>query len=149
MSHILFYLNVVGVPSSATEEERRPIAAEDGEGSRAETVKEAYLQVTGKRHIEGTLDVTPLPKRPRGPSEDAAIPIPGDKAEEDAELINVVCPQKVVPFVNCMIDGAQMEMSKLEQLLAKTVHEQAGRVLPLQAADMEIWLCMKRAVNAA
>ncbi|CAL9005142.1 unnamed protein product, partial [Prunus brigantina] len=32
-----------------------------------ELVQEAHLQVTGKRVIEGALDMTPLPKRPRGP----------------------------------------------------------------------------------
>lgn len=47
----------------------------------ADIVREAYLQVTGKRQIKGALDVTPLPKRPRGSNEDAAILIPGDEAE--------------------------------------------------------------------
>ncbi|KAI5326979.1 hypothetical protein L3X38_026375 [Prunus dulcis] len=43
-----------------------------------------------------------------------------------------------------------MELPKLEQLLVKTVCEQADLAFRLQAAaDMEMWLCMKRAVNAA
>ncbi|CAB4283646.1 unnamed protein product [Prunus armeniaca] len=41
--------------------------------TKAETVREANLQVMRKRHIEGALDVTPFPKRPRGPNEDAAM----------------------------------------------------------------------------
>ncbi|CAB4269247.1 unnamed protein product [Prunus armeniaca] len=71
----------------------------------AETVREAYLQVTGKRQIEGALNVMHLPNRPRGPNEYAAILIPGDEVEGDAEPVNVACPRKVVPFVNCMIDS--------------------------------------------
>ena len=81
----------------------------------ADIVREAYLQVTGKRQIEGALDVTLLLKRPRGPNEDVAILIPGDEAEGEAEPVNVACPQKVVPFVNCIIDCAHMELSELER----------------------------------
>ncbi|CAL8131187.1 unnamed protein product [Prunus armeniaca] len=39
----------------------------------------------GIRHIEGALDVTPLPKRPMGPNEVAVILIPGDEAKKGAE----------------------------------------------------------------
>ncbi|CAL8992337.1 unnamed protein product [Prunus brigantina] len=49
--------------------------------AKAELVREAHLQVTGKRVIVGALDVTPLPKRPRGPNEDVAVLVPDD--EED------------------------------------------------------------------
>ncbi|KAL6280046.1 hypothetical protein ACE6H2_016927 [Prunus campanulata] len=43
-----------------------------------------------------------------------------------------------------------MELSEIEQLLMKTLREQTGRAFRLQAAaDMEMWLCAKRAVNAA
>lgn len=88
----------------------------------------------GKRKIEGALNVTPLPNRPRGPNEDATILIPGDEAEGNAEPVNVVCPWKVVPFINCIINGAQMELPELEQLPGKMVHEQADRAFRLQAA---------------
>ncbi|CAL2230450.1 unnamed protein product [Prunus armeniaca] len=75
----------------------------------AEAVLEAPLQVTEKRQIEGALDVTHLPKRP---NKGAAILIPNDE-EEDVGPMNVACPQKVVSFVNCFIDSAQMELSEL------------------------------------
>ncbi|KAI5337711.1 hypothetical protein L3X38_016982 [Prunus dulcis] len=43
-----------------------------------------------------------------------------------------------------------MELSELEQLLIKTVRQLAGRAFLHQAAaGMEMWLCMKRALNAA
>ncbi|CAL8991544.1 unnamed protein product [Prunus brigantina] len=91
----------------------------------AELVREAHLQVTGKRVIEGPLDVTPLPKRPRGPNEDVAVLVPDDEEEAEAGPVNIACPRKVVPFVNAFIDGAQMELPELEQLPMKSVREQA------------------------
>ncbi|CAL9007051.1 unnamed protein product [Prunus brigantina] len=116
----------------------------------AELVREAHRQITGKRVIEGTLDVTPLPKRPRGPNEDVAVLVPDDEEEAEAGPVNIACPRKVVPFVNAFIDGAQMELPELEQLPMKSVREQAGRAFRVQAAaNMEMWLGMKRAVNAA
>ncbi|CAL9011528.1 unnamed protein product [Prunus brigantina] len=75
----------------------------------AELIREAHLQVTGKRVIEGALDVTPLPKRPRGPNEEAAVLV-SDEEDVEAEPVNIVCPRK---------------------------------------ANMEMWLGMKRAINAA
>ncbi|CAL9000868.1 unnamed protein product [Prunus brigantina] len=116
----------------------------------AELVREAHLQVTGKRVIEGPLDVTPLPKRPRGPNKDVAVLVPDDDEDTEADLVNIACPRKVVPFVNCFIEGAQMELPELEQLPMKSLREQAGRAFRLQAAaNMEMWLGMKRAVNTA
>ncbi|CAL8994054.1 unnamed protein product [Prunus brigantina] len=116
----------------------------------AELVREAHLQVTGKRVIEGALDVTPLPKKPRGPNEEAAVPVPDDDEDTEADPVNITCPRKVVSFVNCFIEGAQMELPELEQLPMKSLREQAGRAFRLQAAaNMEMWLGMKRAVNTA
>ncbi|CAL9029546.1 unnamed protein product [Prunus brigantina] len=77
----------------------------------AELIREAHLQVTGKRVIEGPLDVTPLPKRPRGPNEDVAVLVPDDEEDAEAGPVNIACPRKV--------------------------------------ANMEMWLGMKRAENAA
>ncbi|CAL2270942.1 unnamed protein product [Prunus armeniaca] len=106
----------------------------------AELIREAHLQVTGKRVIEGALDVTPLSKRPKGPNEEAAVLVPDDDEDTEADPVNIACPRKVVPFVNCFIEGAQM----------KSLREQAGRAFRLQAAaNMEMWLGMKRAVNTA
>ncbi|KAL6288102.1 hypothetical protein ACE6H2_012492 [Prunus campanulata] len=99
--------------------------------------------------IEGALDATPLPKRPRGPNEGTSVQIPDDEEGEEGP-VNIACPRKAVPFVNCVIDGAQMELSEIEQLSKKTLREQTGRAFRLQAAaNMDIWLCAKRAVNAA
>lgn len=61
----------------------------------------------GKRQIEGALDVTPLPKRPMGPNEVAVILIPGDEAKESAELVNIPCPSRVVPFINSVVDESR------------------------------------------
>ncbi|CAL8135705.1 unnamed protein product [Prunus armeniaca] len=71
--------------------------------------------------------MNPLPKRPRGMNEDAAVLVPDEEEDANAEQVNVACPQKVVPFVNCFIDDPQMELPELEQLPMKTVHEQAGK----------------------
>ncbi|CAL8997889.1 unnamed protein product [Prunus brigantina] len=77
-----------------------------------EVVKEAYLQVSGKRQIEGALDVTPLLKRPRRASEDVVVLIPDDEEGADAEPVNM----------NRFINGAQMKLHELEQLPMKTLH---------------------------
>ncbi|CAB4313923.1 unnamed protein product [Prunus armeniaca] len=89
----------------------------------AEEVREAYLQVSGKR--------------PRGPSEDVAVLILDDEEGADAKPVNMACHWKVVPFVNCFIDGIQMELPELEQLPMKTLREQiaeAGKLI--QDADL-------------
>lgn len=72
----------------------------------AEVIREANLQAIRKRHIEGALYVTPLPKRSRRPNEDAAVLIPDNEAEDNVEPVNVACPWKVMPFVNTIIVGA-------------------------------------------
>lgn len=100
----------------------------------AEAIREAHLQATGKRVIEGAFDVTPLLKRPRGPNKDAVVLVPDDEEDADTEPVNVACPRKVVPFVNCFIDKAQIELPELEHLSMKTVREQATRAFRLQAA---------------
>lgn len=97
----------------------------------AELIQEAHLQVTGKRVIDGALDVTPLPKRSREPNDEAAVLVPDDEKDADAEPVNMACPRKVVPFVNCFIEGAQMELPELEQLPMKSVREQAERAFRL------------------
>ncbi|CAB4268847.1 unnamed protein product [Prunus armeniaca] len=79
----------------------------------AELIREAHLQATEKRVIEGALDVTPLPKRPKGPNEEAAVLV-SDEEDAKAEPVNIACPRKVVPFMNCFIDDAHMELSELE-----------------------------------
>ncbi|XP_021832639.1 eukaryotic translation initiation factor 5B-like [Prunus avium] len=116
----------------------------------AEAVREVHQQMTSKRMIEGALDATPLPKRPKGPNEGTSVLIPDDEGEGEEGPVNIACSRKAVPFINCMIDGAQMELSEIEQLSMKTLREQTGRAFRLQAAgEMEMWLCAKRAMNAA
>ena len=105
----------------------------------AEAVREIHLQVTDKRMIEGALDATPLPKRPRGPNEGTSVLIPDDEGEGEEGPVNIACPRKAVAFINCMIDGAQMELSELEQLSTKTLREQTGRAFRLQAAVRVGW----------
>lgn len=48
--------------------------------------------------------------------------------------MNVACPRKVVPVVNSVIAGVQMEMAEWEQLSSKTAREQVGRAFRLQDA---------------
>ena len=104
------------------------------QAAEAEAVREVHLQVTGKRMIEGALDATRLPKRPRGPNEGTSVVIPDDEGEGEEGPVNIACPRKAVPFINSMIDGAQMELSEIEQLSMKTLREQTGRAFRLQAA---------------
>lgn len=87
--------------------------------------------MTWKRQIKGALDVMPLPKRLRGPNEVVVVLIPSDEAEGDAGPMNVACPRKVVLFMNSVIDNAQMELTKLDQLPVKSVLEQADRAFRL------------------
>ncbi|CAL8164405.1 unnamed protein product [Prunus armeniaca] len=43
-----------------------------------------------------------------------------------------------------------MELSEIEDLPKKLIREEAGRAFRLQAsASMDMWLCVKRAINAA
>lgn len=80
---------------------------------------EAHTQVTGKRVIEGAINVNLLLKKPQHLSEEAAILIPDDAEEDD--LVNVACPARVVNIVNIFIEGASMELSKLEALPKKSL----------------------------
>ncbi|CAL8133328.1 unnamed protein product [Prunus armeniaca] len=135
-----------GVDPEVTPANRR----REKRATEAELIREAHLQATGKRVIEGALDVTPLPKRPRGLNEEAAVVVPDDDEDVEAEPVNIACPRKVVSFVNCFIEGTQMELPELEQLLMKSLREQTGRAFHLQAAaNMEMWLGIKQAVNTA
>lgn len=123
-------------PAGGTSADEQTVADRRREkrAAEAEVVREAHLQMTGKRQIEGPIDVTPLPKRPRGPNEGTSVLIPDDEVEGEEGPVNIACPRKAVPFINCMIDGAQMELAELEQLSTKTLREQTGRAFRLQAA---------------
>ncbi|CAL8164010.1 unnamed protein product [Prunus armeniaca] len=99
----------------------------------AKLIREAHLQVTKKRVIDVALDVTPLPNRPRRPNEEATVLV-SDEEDAEAEPVNIACPRNVVPFVNCFIDSAQIELPELERLPKKSAREQAGRAFRLQAA---------------
>ncbi|CAL9020652.1 unnamed protein product [Prunus brigantina] len=95
------------------------------------------------------LDAEPAPKR--GRQADAARAI--FAAEDDdapADPVTLACPSKTVQFANHMILGSQMELSEIEDLPKKLLREEAGRAFRLQAsASMDMWLCVKRAINAA
>ncbi|CAL2278561.1 unnamed protein product [Prunus armeniaca] len=116
------YKEAAGVTSPLTKKDgsqrprTKPPRQAEGASAPEVTVADRRWEkwVTGKRVIKGTLDVTPIPKRQRGPNEDAAVLVPDDEDEADAETVNVVCPRKVVPFMNCFIDGGQMELPELK-----------------------------------
>ncbi|CAL2276723.1 unnamed protein product [Prunus armeniaca] len=43
-----------------------------------------------------------------------------------------------------------MELNEIEELPKKLLREEAGRAFRLQASvSMDMWLCIKRAINAA
>ncbi|CAL8992881.1 unnamed protein product [Prunus brigantina] len=102
-----------------------------------------------KRPFTVDLDAEPVPKR--GRQADAARAI--FAAEDDdapANPVTLACPSKTVQFANHMILGSQMELSEIEDLPKKFFREEAGRAFRLQAsASMDMWLCVKRAINAA
>ncbi|CAL9020896.1 unnamed protein product, partial [Prunus brigantina] len=111
----------------------------------AELVREAHRQITGKRVIEGTLDVTPLPKRPRGPNEDVAVLVPDDEEEAEAGPVNIACPRKVVPFVNAFIDAKIAEAGKMLQDADRHAAENAAKIAELSSKLAE---AEKAAVDA-
>ncbi|CAL9017598.1 unnamed protein product, partial [Prunus brigantina] len=93
----------------------------------AELVREAHLQATGKRVIEGALDVTPLPKRPRGPNEDVAVLVPDDDEDTEAGPANMEMWFGMKRAVNT----AERAQKKFEDGRAKIA--EAGKML--QDAD--------------
>ncbi|CAL2238722.1 unnamed protein product [Prunus armeniaca] len=164
-----FFKNLLGFVNlfkAGYEEVARVVSSLEEEGWPSEAEDKATT--SGRRGFGGAGDCGRAPQGekdgrslgrhgglPLSHREKAAILILDDEAEGDAEPVNVVCPRKVMPFVNYMIDRAGMKLSELEQLPTKTMREQAGRSFRLQAAisilfaDMEMWLYMKRAIGVA
>ncbi|CAL8174196.1 unnamed protein product [Prunus armeniaca] len=131
-------------------------------------------KAAGKRPLTVDQEADPAPKRGRQAELAQAIFVSEDD-EVPAEAVTLACPSKIVQFVNYMILGSQMELSEIEDLLKKPLREEAGRAFRLQAsvsakhsppfvpfvptlvltfsfalqASMDMWLCVKRAINAA
>ncbi|CAL2276699.1 unnamed protein product [Prunus armeniaca] len=106
-------------------------------------------KAAGKRPLTVDQEADPAPKRGRQAELARAIFVSEDD-EVPAEAVTLACPSKIVQFVNYMILGSQMELSEIEDLLKKLLREEAGRAFRLQAsASMDMWLCVKRAINAA
>ncbi|CAL2269982.1 unnamed protein product [Prunus armeniaca] len=109
----------------------------------------ASSRAAGKRPFTVDLDAEPAPKRGRQ-AEPARAIFAAENDEEPADLVTLACPSKTVQFANHMIIGSQMELSEIEELPKKLLREEAGRAFRLKAsASMDMWLCMKRAINAA
>ncbi|CAL8080848.1 unnamed protein product [Prunus armeniaca] len=131
-------------------------------------------KAAGKRLFTVDLDADPAPKRGRQ-TEPARAVFSAEDDEAPSEAVTLACPSKTVQFVNHMILGSQMELSEIEDLPKKLLREEAGRAFRLQAsisafrfqrflviqfsfhltlsfavqASMDMWLCVKRAINAA
>ncbi|CAL8998456.1 unnamed protein product [Prunus brigantina] len=95
------------------------------------------------------LDAEPAPKR-GGQADDARAIFDVEDDDAPADPVTLACPSKTVQFANHMILGSQMELSEIEDLPKKLLREEAGRAFHLQAsASMDMWLCVKRAINPA
>ncbi|CAL8168894.1 unnamed protein product [Prunus armeniaca] len=113
------------------------------------TTEGASSRAAGKRPFTVDLDAEPAPKRGRQAEPTRAI-FAAENDEEPADPVTLACPSKTVQFANHMIIGSQMELNEIEELPKKLLREEAGRAFRLQAsASMDMWLCMKRAINAA
>ncbi|CAL8999474.1 unnamed protein product [Prunus brigantina] len=108
--------------------------------SRGAPTEGASSRAAGKRVVTVDLDAEPASKRGR----QSEVPRAIFSVEDDDGPTNLACPAKTVQFANHMILGSQMELPK------KLLREEAGRPFRLQAsASMDMWLCVKRAINAA
>ncbi|CAL2238408.1 unnamed protein product [Prunus armeniaca] len=117
--------------------------------NRGMTAEGTSSKATGKRPVTVDLDANPAPKRGRQAEPVRAI-FSAEDDEAPPEAITLACPSKTVQFVNHMILGSQMELSEIEDLPKKLLREEAGRAFRLQAsASMDMWLCIKLAINAA
>ncbi|CAL9000624.1 unnamed protein product [Prunus brigantina] len=106
-------------------------------------------QAASKRPFTVDLDAEPAPKRGRQADGARAI-FAAEDDDAHADPITLACLSKTVQFANHMILGLQMELSEIEDLPKKLLREEAGRAFRLQAsASMDMWLCVKRAINSA
>ncbi|CAL2256364.1 unnamed protein product [Prunus armeniaca] len=106
-------------------------------------------KAAGKRPFTVDLEADPAPKCGRQAELARAI-FAAEDGEAPPEAVTLACPSKTVQFVNHMILGSQMELSVIKDLPKKLLREEAGRAFRLQAsASMDMWLCFKRAINAA
>ncbi|CAL8112647.1 unnamed protein product [Prunus armeniaca] len=106
-------------------------------------------RAAGKRPFTVDLDAEPVPKRGRQTELPWAVFVV-DNDDELADPVTLACPSKTVQFAHHMILGSQMELSEIEDLPKKLLREEAGRAFCLQAsASMDMWLCVKQAINAA
>ncbi|KAL6282711.1 hypothetical protein ACE6H2_013640 [Prunus campanulata] len=109
----------------------------------------ASSKASGKRPLTVDLDAASTPKRVRLTDPPRAI-FAVEEEGGPTEAVTLACPSKTVQFANHMIVGSQMELSEIDELPKRALREEAGRAFRLQAtASMDMWLCMKRAINAA
>ncbi|XP_021829572.1 uncharacterized protein LOC110769840 [Prunus avium] len=103
----------------------------------------------GKRPVQVDLDAVSTPKRARLADSQRAI-FAVEEEGGPTEAVTLACPSKTVQFANHMIVGSQMDLAEIDDLPKRALREEAGRAFRLQAtASMDMWLCMKRAINAA
>ncbi|CAL2246709.1 unnamed protein product [Prunus armeniaca] len=123
--------------------------AADPSPRRGSTTEGAFSRAAGKRPFTVDLDAEPAPKRGRH-AEPTRATFAAENDEEPADPVTLACPSKTVQFANHMILGSPMELSEIEELPKRLLREEAGRAFRLQAsASMDMWLCMKRAINAS
>ncbi|CAL2228785.1 unnamed protein product [Prunus armeniaca] len=124
-------------------------AAVDTSPGRSVPTEGTFSQAASKRPFTVDLDAELAPKRGRQTELPQAI-FAADNDDELADPVTLPCPSKMVQFANHMILGSQMELTEIEDLPKKLLREEAGRAFRLQAsASMDMWLCVKQAINAA
>ncbi|KAL6269374.1 hypothetical protein ACE6H2_026285 [Prunus campanulata] len=126
---------------------RTPTAQPPSRGGKS--VEATTSKSLGKRQAPVDLEDETTPKRGRQSEPPRATLVAEDEGAP-SDPVTLACPSKTVQFANHMILGSQMELSEIEELPKKQLRDAAGRAFRLQAsASIDMWLCMKRALNAA
>ncbi|CAL8992396.1 unnamed protein product [Prunus brigantina] len=85
------------------------------------------------QQTEGALDVTPLPKRPRGSDEGPAVLIPGDEAEGDAGPVNVYANRLAEPSDFRLCQAKIIEAAKAIQDIDWLAEENVAKIAELSS----------------
>ncbi|CAL2277638.1 unnamed protein product [Prunus armeniaca] len=141
LANRLRQLNARSAPSSAAEANSAP--------RRAPTFEASASKAVGKRLFIVNLEAEPMPKHGRQ-AELQKVVLAAEDDDNLAAPVTLACPSKTIQFANHMILGSKMELSEIDELPKKLLREEGSRAFRLQAsASMDMWLCMRRAINTA
>lgn len=87
---------------------------------RGQTTEVAACKAAEKRPMTVNLDAEPVPKRGRQTEAPRAVLATEDDGKP-VDPVTIACSSKTVQFVNHMILGSQMELSKIEELTMSSV----------------------------